>query len=84
MKTETLKLTGMTCDGCTAKVAKALKAIDGVKEVVVSLPEAAASVRFDEHVTSDAQLKAAVQKAGYGVRGESPAPAHRAKGGCCG
>lgn len=84
MQTETLKLTGMTCGGCTAKVAKALKALDGVKDVVVSLPEAAASVRYDERLTSRAQLSSAVQQAGYGVRGESASHSHRTKGGCCG
>lgn len=84
MQTESLKVTGMTCEGCTAKVAKALKALGGVKEVVVSLSSASAMVRFDEHLTSSAQLKSAVEHAGFGVGAESTSRSHRAKGGCCG
>lgn len=84
MQTESLKVTGMTCDGCTAKVAKALKALDGVKDVVVSLSEASAMVRFDERLTSSAQLKSAVEQAGYGARADSASHGRRAKGSCCG
>ncbi|HKS56503.1 MAG TPA: heavy-metal-associated domain-containing protein [Steroidobacteraceae bacterium] len=84
MQTESLKVTGMTCDGCTAKVAKALKALDGVKEVVVSLSSASAMVRFDERLASPAQLKSAVERAGYSVGADGTARSHRAKGGCCG
>lgn len=84
MQTESLTVTGMTCDGCTAKVAKALKALNGVKDVVVSLSPGAATVRFDERLTSPAQLKSAVQQAGYGVNAERSSPSPRAKGGCCG
>lgn len=84
MQTESLKVTGMTCDGCTAKVAKALKALDGVKDVVVSLSAADATVRFDERLTSPAQLKSAVQQAGYGVGADSTSGSHQTKGGCCG
>ena len=84
MQTESLNVTGMTCEGCTAKVAKALKALNGVKEVVVSLSPAAAMVRFDEHLTSAAQLKSAVLKAGYGVGADSASSSPRTKTGCCG
>lgn len=84
MQTDSLKVTGMTCDGCTAKVAKALKALKGVKDVVVSLAPAAAMVRFDERLTSPAQLRSAVQQAGYGVGTESSSRSHRTRSSCCG
>ena len=84
MQTESLKVTGMTCDGCTAKVAKALKTLGGVKDVVVSLSSASAMVRFDERLTSSAQLKSAVEQAGYGVGADSISRSQRARGGCCG
>ena len=38
MQTEHLKVTGMTCNGCTTKVATALRAINGVNDVQVSFP----------------------------------------------
>lgn len=84
MQTISLNVTGMTCDGCTAKVANALKAVDGVKDVVVSLPAASAAVRFDERFTSPPQLKSAVQQAGYGLGADSISHGHRNKGSCCG
>jgi len=83
MQTETLKVTGMTCDGCTSKVAHALNAIAGVHEVVVSLPDNQAAVRYDEHLTTPEKLKSAVKGAGYGVDGTNAAPGRQSKGGCC-
>ena len=84
MQTETLKVTGMTCDGCTSKVAHALNAIPGVHEVVVSLAAGEGAVRYDEHLTSPEQLKLAVQRAGYGIGTTDPSQASKSKGGCCG
>lgn len=67
MKTETLKVTGMSCGGCAINVAGALKAIDGVNDAHVSLENREATVDFDESRTSTEQLKSAVRHAGYGV-----------------
>ena len=67
MQTELLKVTGMTCGGCTSNVTHALKAIPGVGEVNVSLSAGEATVQYDERQTSPDQLKSAVKGAGYGV-----------------
>lgn len=83
MQTESLKVIGMACDDCTAKVAKALKSLEGVKEVTVSLSAATATVRFDERLTSPERFKSAVQQAGYGVGTTSASRSRRTKGGCC-
>ena len=84
MKNETLKVTGMTCDGCSGKVAHALKALAGVHDVVVSLAAREATVRYDEHLTSLDQLKSAVKGAGYGVDTLSIDRKPEGKSGCCG
>ncbi|QBB70729.1 copper chaperone [Pseudolysobacter antarcticus] len=84
MQTEHLTVTGMTCGGCTGKVATALKAINGVKDVDVSLSDSAATVQFDERLTSRAQLKSAVEEAGYGTGESLTAQGQKTKGGCCG
>ena len=83
MQTETLKVTGMTCDGCTSKVAHALNAIAGVHEVVVSLSDGEAAVRYDEHLTAPDKLKSAVKGAGYGVNATNTIQKPQAKSGCC-
>ena len=84
MQTEQIKISGMTCGGCTSTVTRALQAVGGVREVKVSLSPGEATVQYDEKLTSPVQLKSAIKGAGYGVgmsetKGERPA-----KGGCCG
>ena len=83
MQTELLKVTGMTCDGCTRNVTQALKVIAGVNDVQVSLSAGEATVHYDEQLTSPEQLKAAVKGAGYGVDVANAAHSHQSKGGCC-
>lgn len=67
MQTELLKVTGMTCGGCTTSVTRVLKAIAGVGDVKVSLSTGEATVQFDERLTSREQMKAAVKGAGFGM-----------------
>ena len=69
MKTETLKVNGMSCGGCAINVAGALKAVEGVNDAHVSLENREATVDFDETRTSSEQLKSAVRHAGYEVEG---------------
>ncbi len=83
MQTETLKVNGMTCGGCTTNVTNALKAVSGVSDVKVSLSEGEATVKFDEHLATLNQLKSAVEGAGYEVNaGNTQKP--KGKSGCCG
>ena len=83
MQTALLKVTGMTCGGCTSNVADALKAINGVGDVKVSLSAGEATVQYDERLTSSDQLKSAVKGAGYGVDTTNAAQKPQGKGGCC-
>ncbi|MEQ1934494.1 MAG: heavy-metal-associated domain-containing protein [Fimbriimonadaceae bacterium] len=84
MKTEHLKVTGMTCSGCISSVTQALKAVSGVSDVNVSLAAGEATVQFDERLTSPEQLKSAVKGAGYGVDRPNTTQRHQGKGSCCG
>ena len=83
MQSELLKVTGMTCGGCISNVTKALKAINGVGDVKVSLSAGEATVQYDERLTSPDQLKSAVKGAGYGVGTTNAAQKPQGKGGCC-
>lgn len=67
MKNITLTVEGMSCGHCSARVEKALNAIEGVS-AKVDLDAKAASVTYPDTVTIDA-LKAAVTDAGYSVTG---------------
>ena len=61
----TIKIQGMMCGHCVAHVKKALEAVEGVSEVMVSLEEGEAKV-CAKNVTMDT-LKAAVTEEGYTV-----------------
>jgi copper chaperone CopZ len=84
MRTELLKVLGMTCEGCITKITRALKATDGVGDVKVSLSSGEATVQYDERLTSPAQLQLAVTGAGYGVNVRATAAHPTSRGGCCG
>jgi Cu+-exporting ATPase len=70
----TLPITGMTCASCVRRVERSLTKVDGVNEAAVNLATERARVSYDPTVTSPPDLKAAVEKAGYGVP-ELPAAA---------
>ena len=65
MEKITLYITGMACGGCSANIATALLAIEGVSEADVSHTEGTAEVSFDAAKVQVAQLKAAIEAAGY-------------------
>ena len=62
--TTTLRITGMTCNGCVRHVDKALRAVPGVESVQVSLPDQTAKVEHAESAAVQAMI-AAVESAGY-------------------
>lgn len=59
------KVYGMTCSNCVLAVEKAVKKVDGVQEVSVSLMDKSMFVEFDEEKTFSENICAAVKKAGY-------------------
>ena len=62
---KTFPVQGMGCAACVARVEGALKNRQGVSDVSVSLASNSARVDFDPAVCSSADLKKAVQDAGY-------------------
>jgi copper chaperone CopZ len=69
MKTELIKVTGMTCGGCVNSLTRALKSISGVDAVQVDLSTGDTQVQYNENLTSPEQLRSAVINAGYGLVG---------------
>lgn len=65
MKQETINIEGMNCNGCVRSVTNALKQVAGVTNVEVSLSEKRAVVSFDEIEVPFADLRTAVEEAGY-------------------
>lgn len=62
----TIKIEGMMCPHCEGRVKKALEAIDGVSEAIVSHTAGNAKITHNESVSVDT-LKKAVEEAGYKV-----------------
>ena len=65
---KTLKVEGMMCGHCEARVKKALEAVPGVAEAVVSHEAGTAVVTLNEDVADDV-LKQAVEAQDYKVTG---------------
>jgi copper chaperone CopZ len=63
-----LRVLGMTCGHCQAKVEKALKGIAGVYSAIIDLPDGEAEIDFDDDSVTTDQLVAAVTKAGYSAK----------------
>lgn len=65
---KTIRIEGMSCGHCTARVTKALEALAGVSAVQVDLNTNTATIEADASVT-DALLTEAIDDAGYDVLG---------------
>ena len=65
METVELKVEGMDCDGCVKSVTRMLSGVPGVEKVQVSLAGASARVTYDPAKVGVADMKRAVERAGY-------------------
>lgn len=65
VKTVKLKITGMTCAGCSNNVSNALKNVDGVIEQSVEYPGNVAIIKYDATKTNPDELIKAIEEAGY-------------------
>lgn len=63
---EKFDVTGMTCAACSAHVERAVRGVEGVKEVTVSLLTNSMTVDFSSPATTE-KICAAVSAAGYGA-----------------
>lgn len=66
MKRETLKISGMTCAACSARIEKVVSKIEGVESVTVNLTTEKMSVYIDEDKVEMGKITNAVEKAGFG------------------
>jgi Cu+-exporting ATPase len=67
MQTLILPVTGMTCANCAANIARGLEKLPGVSDASVNFATEQASVVFDPHLTSPADLIKTVEKIGFSV-----------------
>ena len=67
MKKQLFNVTGMSCAACSARVNKAVSALNGVKEANVNLLKNSMVVDYDDTILSADDISAAVEKNGYGA-----------------
>ena len=65
MKKETLKINGMSCAACSARVEKTIRNMIGVTEAAVNLATGKATFSYDEHMVTIDDIKHEINKAGY-------------------
>jgi copper chaperone len=65
MQTVELKVQGMDCQGCVQSVTRMLNGVPGVAQVEVSLDPQRARVTYDPAKSGPAELKRAIERAGY-------------------
>lgn len=71
MKTQIIRVGGMTCAACVGRVEGALKSVDGVVSAVANIGNNTATVEYDETRASVKQLEDAIRGAGYQVISEN-------------
>lgn len=64
-KTVTIRVEGMKCAKCSASVAKALKATEGVEEAQVSSEKGEAVIKYDDAKLSEAKLREVINSTGF-------------------
>ena len=66
--TKCMRIDGMSCGHCSARVEKALRELAGVKDVKVDLEAKTATIQADEGIAEEA-LSRAVIESGYTMLG---------------
>ena len=72
MADTTLRVSGMTCAACSARVERSLQRAAGVLQANVNLMTHSATVRYDPERTSPHDLVSVVAQTGYGAEVPSP------------
>lgn len=67
-ETARLSVLGMTCASCVLAIDRTLRAVPGVAEANVNLASEQASVSFDPHLVTPAEMISAIQDVGYDAR----------------
>jgi copper chaperone CopZ len=67
MKTVTLKIEGMHCNGCAETVRSLVDSEPGVRAADVSFKDSQARILFDPQAISEEELVKVIEKGGYHV-----------------
>ncbi|HEX9062422.1 MAG TPA: heavy metal translocating P-type ATPase [Clostridia bacterium] len=68
---ESIKISGMSCAACAARIEKGLSKLSGVKAANVNFAMEKATVSFDDGETGPEKFEETIQKLGFGIIKES-------------
>ena len=71
MKTDTYRITGMSCAACSGAVERVVGRLSGVHRCEVNLISEKMTVAYDKTKVSEADIFLGVQKAGFGIQNET-------------
>ena len=72
MKQEEYIISGMSCAACSASVQRVVSRLEGVESCDVNLITGKMTVSYDEQKTGQADFTRVVEKAGFGIRPDTP------------
>jgi len=75
---ESIKISGMSCAACAARIEKGLNKLDGVESANVNLAMERATVEFDDKIVDPHQFDELITKLGYAVIHETTEEAGQA------
>lgn len=64
----TINIGGLHCENCVASVTKGINSLEGIEDVVVTLSDSTAVVKFDASKLELVAIEKAVEKRGYSVK----------------
>ncbi len=67
VKKESLKISGMSCAACAARIEKGLGRLEGVNSANVNLAMEKATVEYDDSIINPGEMEETVNKLGYGI-----------------
>ena len=79
MKQEEYIISGMSCAACSASVQRVVSRLEGVESCDVNLITGKMTVSYDEEKTGQADFTRVVEKAGFGIRPDTPEEAEKPK-----
>lgn len=79
MKQEEYIISGMSCAACSSSVQRVVSRLEGVESCDVNLITGKMTVGYDEQKTGQADFTRVVEKAGFGIRPDTPEEAEKPK-----
>ena len=83
MKTEKIKIEGMSCSSCAAKVEKTINQLLGVQQANVNLTTNTLTLTYDEEVLNQNEIEKSIEKLGFKVKKNEKNYQFKVKGMSC-